>query len=443
MASVSGFTAERLQIIEKTTVVGGNVNEIGNLILATREGAQLDAGSVIGLKGDVGPERPQVAGVISIFGGTVPPPGWMLCDGAAISRTTFADLFAAIGITYGSGNGTTTFNVPDFRGRVAVGYDSTQTEFDALGKKGGSKTHALTVAEMPSHNHTVKGYQGVDNKDFSGTSNAFAAADAATIAYDQQTASTGTGAAHNNLQPYSVAQYVISIGNISAAVEQAETYVGRGTTADRNLLFGTPVTDPTRVALANRQIIWFNTDLGWEESYYATEGKAGLLVTGLQQPHSSGWYPTGPGPMVLLEPSAFSAQTTNSWVKGWGTPVRRRGGTNWFVSTDGRVVEFRQAGRYDIKAWTVQQTGSGTAFYSLRLVENNGTTIVRAVDGNSFPLHASLYTRVHSELDDTVAAVGQKVGLYLDSGTLDLHVSGILPRGQFIVRYIGPPLVSD
>ncbi|QYC55010.1 minor tail protein [Arthrobacter phage CastorTray] len=443
MASVSGFTAERLLNIEKTTVVGGNVNEIGNLILATREGAQLDAGSVIGLKGDVGPERPQVAGVISIFGGTVPPPGWMLCDGAAISRTTFSDLFAAIGITYGAGNGTTTFNVPDFRGRVAVGYDATQTEFDNLGEKGGAKTHTLTIAEMPTHNHTIKGYQGVDNKDFSGTNGAFAAADAATVVYDQQTAYAGGGAAHNNLQPYSVAQYIISIGNIAAAVEQAETYVGRGTTADRNLMFGTPATDPARVALANRQIIWFNTELGWEESYYATEGKTGLVVTGLQQPHASGWYPTGQGPMVLLEPSTFSAQTTNSWVKGWGTPVRRRGGTNWFVSTDGRVVEFRQAGRYDIKAWTVQQTGSGTAFYSLRLVENNGTTVVRTVDGNSFPLNASLYTRVHSELDDTIAAVGQKVGLYLDSGTLDLHVSGIAPRGQFIVRYIGPPLVSD
>ncbi|ASM62297.1 minor tail protein [Arthrobacter phage Nightmare] len=443
MASVTGFTAERLQNIEKTTVVGGNVNNIGNLILTTREGAQLDAGSVIGLKGDVGPERPQVAGVISIFGGTVPPPGWMLCDGAAISRTTYADLFAAIDVVYGAGNGTTTFNVPDFRGRVPVGYDATQTEFDSLGETGGAKTHTLTVNEMPTHNHIIKGYQGVDNKDFSGNNGAFAAADAATVAYDQQTQSAGGGAAHNNLQPYSVVQYIISIGNISVPVDAPETYLGRGTTADRNLLFGNPVTDPARVALANRQVIWFNTDLGWEESYYATTGKSGLVVTGLRSPAASGWYPTGPGPMVLLEPTAFSAQTANSWVKGWGTPVRRRGGTNFFVSTDGRVIEIKQAGRYDIKAWTVQQTGSGSASYSLRQVENNGTTVVKSVDGNVFPLNASLYTRIHSELDDTIIDAGQKVGLFIDSGNLDLHVSGIAPRGQLIARYVGPPLVSD
>jgi microcystin-dependent protein len=83
------------------------------------------------------------------------PSGWMLCNGSAISRTTYADLFAAIGTTYGVGDSSTTFNIPDLRGRVAVGSDSSQTEFDALGETGGAKTVTLVEANLPSHAHTI------------------------------------------------------------------------------------------------------------------------------------------------------------------------------------------------------------------------------------------------------------------------------------------------
>lgn len=63
------------------------------------------------------------AGVIVAFGGTVAPSGYLLCNGQAVSRTTYADLYAAIGTAYGSGNGSTTFNVPDLRGRFLRGVD--------------------------------------------------------------------------------------------------------------------------------------------------------------------------------------------------------------------------------------------------------------------------------------------------------------------------------
>ena len=83
------------------------------------------------------------------------PSGWFVCDGSAISRTTYSDLFAVIGTIYGVGDGSTTFNVPNLKGRAIVGRDASQTEFDVLGETGGEKTHVLTESEMPSHRHGI------------------------------------------------------------------------------------------------------------------------------------------------------------------------------------------------------------------------------------------------------------------------------------------------
>jgi microcystin-dependent protein len=86
-------------------------------------------------------------GTVSLFAGATAPTGWMLCDGTAISRATYSVLFALIGTTYGEGDTTTTFNLPDLRDKFAIGKSGTK----ALGTTAGSSTIGLT--NLPSHDH--------------------------------------------------------------------------------------------------------------------------------------------------------------------------------------------------------------------------------------------------------------------------------------------------
>lgn len=92
-----------------------------------------------------------VIGSIYMFAGSTAPEGFLVCDGSAVPRSTYADLFDSIGTNYGVGDGSTTFNLPDMAGRVAVGASSTYT----LASTGGEETHVLTDQEIPSHTHTV------------------------------------------------------------------------------------------------------------------------------------------------------------------------------------------------------------------------------------------------------------------------------------------------
>lgn len=146
-----------------------------------------------------------VVGEIKAYAGSTVPNGWLICDGSAISRTDYPLLFNAIGTLWGVGDGSTTFNLPNLKGKVPVGYDSSQTEFDTVGESGGAKTVTLNVNQIPSHAHAISNWTQLK---------VYATGTGKYAAGYQSGASTGTtaaggGQAHNNLQPYAVVKYII------------------------------------------------------------------------------------------------------------------------------------------------------------------------------------------------------------------------------------------
>ena len=166
------------------------------------------------------------AGTVVWYAGTTAPTGWLAANGAAVSRMTYSTLFSATSTTYGAGNGSTTFNLPNLSGRSIVGRDTTQTEFDVLGEVGGVKTVALTAAQMPSHTHIQDAHNHVLQRTTDGVftntsgsgvqfrSNNFVADTVGFTTATNQT--TGGGAAHNNLQPYIALTAIVATGVSSA-----------------------------------------------------------------------------------------------------------------------------------------------------------------------------------------------------------------------------------
>lgn len=198
------------------------------------------------------------AGIVLPFAGSTAPQGYLLCDGSAVSRTDYADLFAAIGTVYGAGDGSTTFNVPDLSGRVVIGVSQSH----ALGTTGGEATHVLTEQELPAHSHTVPAHghgnditattpalshsitqpefkynrakskatrDNYSTQGFTSTNTATAtrSTNVAIVNHPEtdctisggvspSTASTSTvtggDGSHNNMQPYLVASYIITTG---------------------------------------------------------------------------------------------------------------------------------------------------------------------------------------------------------------------------------------
>jgi len=140
-------------------------------------------------------------GTVHEFGGSALPPDHVWADGAALSRTDHAALFAVYGTTYGAGNGSTTFNVPNRNGRVGVGRAPGDAQFGALGQTSGSKTHALAQNELPG---TVIVDVGANNADF-GLKFSNAAAYTAKPMADMGS----SGQPHNNIQPSIALNYII------------------------------------------------------------------------------------------------------------------------------------------------------------------------------------------------------------------------------------------
>jgi microcystin-dependent protein len=162
------------------------------------------------------------SGAMMGFAGGTTPSGWLLCDGSAISRTTYASLFTAIGTTHGVGDGSTTFNLPDSRGRVVVGKDNmggsaagrvttagSSIDGTTLGATGGAQNVTLTAAQSGLVDHS---HGGVVTGGSTGPVNT---AEAGTAVYSLSSGSTGSSgssaasSAHTNMPPALVANVII------------------------------------------------------------------------------------------------------------------------------------------------------------------------------------------------------------------------------------------
>lgn len=160
-------------------------------------------------------------GSLMPYAGTTAPGGWLLCDGSAVSRSTYGNLFSVCGTAYGAGNGTSTFNLPNLKGRTLVGVDAAQTEFDTRGETGGAKEHTLTSAQLPSHTHSFSATsdsQGAHSHSASGTTGASGTHThasgtlAASSSSHSHTASSSTAGSHEHSYNDNFANYV-SYGN--------------------------------------------------------------------------------------------------------------------------------------------------------------------------------------------------------------------------------------
>lgn len=156
------------------------------------------------------------SGAVMPYAGSTEPSGWLFAFGQSVSRTTYAALFAVIGTTYGAGDGSTTFNLPDLRGRVVAGQDdmggtsanrltgqSGGVDGDILGGTGGAETHTLTEAQLPAHSHSFNARSG------SGGSAAVSYSTGLSTLQQITTTSAGSDQAHNNVQPTLILNYII------------------------------------------------------------------------------------------------------------------------------------------------------------------------------------------------------------------------------------------
>lgn len=190
------------------------------------------------------PYNVPIASGMDWWGTTVPNSSFVFPYGQAISRTTYATCFARMGTAYGVGDGTTTFNLPDKRGRVVAGKDdmggtsanrlTNQTgglNGDTLGATGGAETHSLTEAQLAAHTHGPGTYLAADHTHgvvavFSINPNTVQApggqpapnapaagntGNSGALAVSGTSGSTGSGAAHNNVQPSIVANYIVRV----------------------------------------------------------------------------------------------------------------------------------------------------------------------------------------------------------------------------------------
>lgn len=157
------------------------------------------------------------------------PTGFMICDGAEVSRTTYSKLYSIIEDRYGYGDGSTTFNLPDLSGRVVVGVDKNDLDLHEHGIASGEKEHTLTVDELASHAHSANNF--VYNPDRTPKHAIAVGSGSSQIAYDKdgdtflEINMAGNSQPHNNMQPFMTMYYIIKVTTTSPIVDS--TVIGQ------------------------------------------------------------------------------------------------------------------------------------------------------------------------------------------------------------------------
>lgn len=179
-----------------------------------------DGGDLTGIQG-------VNTGLIIPWGDSTVPSGFLDCDGAAVSRTTYASLFAVIGTNYGAGDGSTTFNVPDLIDRTAVGKSPNKAQFSTGGENSVTSTgnasgnlgnRTLGVPTIASHNHpgSIKRSNNTQDSNPGGTgvvnrsnSNQNSGNKGGSGAHSHPLSVSFNGGSDSVLQPYTTLKYII------------------------------------------------------------------------------------------------------------------------------------------------------------------------------------------------------------------------------------------
>lgn len=236
MASVFPGSTDTFKTIPSPTTTPTNLSDASDDTLSTR--LQQHSDSIVAVQNYLFSivASMEVTGVVKAYAGSAAPTGYLLCNGQAVSRTTFSGLFVVISTTYGIGDGSTTFNVPNLAGSVPVGVGTAPGGSTArvLAVAGGEENHALITTELAIHNHTQNAHAHAitdpgHTHSYSGSQanpsgvtvggatfyiNAVATTGLSPtgISINPSTGtnnSAGNGTGHNNMQPFLVFQYII------------------------------------------------------------------------------------------------------------------------------------------------------------------------------------------------------------------------------------------
>lgn len=210
-----------------------------------------------------------IGSIVAFVSDTIPN-GWLLCDGSVVSRTTYSELFNAIGLSYVEEGyewqDEERFPLPNAKGRTLVGKDSTDTDFNTLGKTSGEKTHTLTVSEMPKHNHTG----GIlTTNTIAGNARYYfqklGATNDENFSNSLKIGEAGGGQAHNNLQPSLALNYIIKAKN--TVVVKGDVIQENGTASENNTYSAKAIDNKLKTNIAIGQEVATNEYEGGKQVF--------------------------------------------------------------------------------------------------------------------------------------------------------------------------------